>query len=282
MGDSYSVYRSVVQKVMLDPEQLPSLPAVTLKLRSALTDESVSSEQIAAICNEDPSFTALLMATAASPLYAQASPPKTLAAVISLLGMPRVSSLAMAHSVKSLFILRSAAIKNIYQQIWRRLMLKSAISSFLALKIQKTVPEEVMLAALLSEVGTLAILVALKDLPEFPANKTFYQLCRDYSKAFGALLLNKWKIDPNFIEVLKYCGRWSHAPGGELSLLDLVNLGLYSTVKIVSPRNTLPALQGIPSYRKLAPPFNGLTESGELVIVAEHKGEIDGIQNLLA
>ena len=282
MHESYSVYKSLVQKVMLDPEQLPSLPAVTLNIRTALNDERVTSERLAVICSKDPAFSALLMATVSSPLYAQPSPPTTLAAVISLLGLPRVSSLAMAHSVKSLFILRSANVTKMYQQIWQRLMIKSGVSSFLSLKIKKGVPEQVMLAALLSEVGTLGILSALKEGREFPDNKTFYQLCREYSKGFGAILLSKWEIEREFIDVLKFCGRWKNTSAGELNTLDLVNLGLYATVKLINPRNNLPPITEIPSYKKLTPPFNALNEQGSLCIVSDHLDEIESIKKVLA
>ncbi|WP_185233330.1 HDOD domain-containing protein [Teredinibacter franksiae] len=282
MHESYSVYKSLVQKVMLDPEQLPSLPAVTLNIRTALNDERVTSERLAVICSKDPAFSALLMATVSSPLYAQSSPPTTLAAVISLLGLPRVSSLAMAHSVKSLFILRSANVTKMYQQIWQRLMIKSGVSSFLSLKIKKGVPEQVMLAALLSEVGTLGILSALKEGREFPDSKTFYQLCREYSKGFGAILLSKWEIEREFIDVLKFCGRWKNTSAGELNTLDLVNLGLYATVKLINPRNNLPPITEIPSYKKLTPPFNALNEQGSLCIVSDHLDEIESIKKVLA
>ncbi|SMF54957.1 HD-like signal output (HDOD) domain, no enzymatic activity [Alteromonadaceae bacterium Bs31] len=282
-AESYSVYKSIVQKVMLDPEQLPALPAVTLNIRSALNDDKTDAQLLGKICAQDPSFSALLMATAASPIYLQAARPTTLSGVIALLGLPKVSTLAMAHSVKSLFILRSAQITKIYQQIWQRLMIKSGVSSFLALRTRCGVPEEVMLASLLSEVGTLAILSALKDQKSFPNNKTFYLLCREYSKAFGAILLNKWKIESKFIAVLKYCGKWNHQQGGDaINILDLVNLGLYSTVKIISPKNSLPLIENIPSYQKLSPPFNSLDESGALSIVCDNMHEIEGIKKILA
>jgi len=282
MTETYGVYKSIVCQVMLDPEQLPALPAVTLKLRAALNDERSTSQQIAQVCAQDPSFSALLMATASSPIYRQATPPTTLSAVISLLGLPKVSTLAMAHSVKSLFILRSPAIKKIYEQIWQRLMIKSGVSSYLAMRVRVGEPETVMLAALLSEVGTLAILSALKEQARFPENKTFYQLCREYSKAFGAILLNKWEVESKFIEVLKYCGRWSHPGQPALSTLDLVNLGLYATVKLINPTNSLPKLQDVPSYKKLKPPFNELDSQGSLAIVSENLDQVEAIKQLLA
>ncbi len=281
-AESYRVYKTIVQKVMLDPEQLPALPAVTLSIRSALNDANTDAEVLAKICAQDPSFSALLMATAASPIYVQANRPTTLTAVISLLGMPKVATLAMAHSVKSLFILRSARVTKIYQQIWQRLMIKSGVSSFLALRTQSCIPEEVMLSALLSEVGTLAILSALKDQKYFPDNKTFYMLCREYSKAFGAILLSKWKIESRFIDVLKFCGRWRHNEMGGLTMLDMVNLGLYSTVKIISPNNTLPVIDSIPSFQKLTPPFNALDDNGGLRMVSDNMGEIESIKKILA
>ena len=278
----YQVYKSLVQKVMLDPEQLPSLPAVTIKIRSAVQDDDNSNEDLAQICAQDPAFTTLLMVTVSSPIYAQISAPKTLSEAVGLLGRPKLSALSMSYSVKSLFTLKQPAVKKIYSLVWERLQLKTSISMYLSQRLKKRLPEEVMLASLLSEVGTLSILSALKEEKTFPNNSIFYQLCREYSKAFGAVLLTKWQVGQEFIDVLKFCGRWNKINEGQADLLDIINLGLFSTVKILSPNNPLPEISGIPSFKKLLSPFNEVDNDGNLAIVSQNIDEIRSLTPMLS
>ncbi len=279
--EPYVVYKKIIQKVMLDPEQLPALPAVTLKIRSSVANPDSSSQDIAQICSQDPAFSTLVMANVSSATYVQANPPKSLDAAISVLGREKIQSLAMAYSVKSLFVIRSAHLKQLYQKIWQRMMLKAGTSAYLATRTQKFQAEEILLTSLLTEVGTLATLSAFAEFESKPDQKVFFRLCREYAKAFGAILLKKWEVGDHFIESLKLCGRWRHTVSEQLSATDVVNMGLYCTVKKLSPNNSLPPIANIPSFRKLPPQMKDVDDQGILKIVSDNMDAIDTIQRVL-
>lgn len=277
----YTVYKKIIQKVMSDPECLPALPSVTIKVRSVIADNDSSTQDIANVCLLDPSFSALLMATVSSPIYARQNSAKSAVDAISILGRDKVQALAMAYSVKSLFVISQPRLKELYKIIWQRMMLKAATSAFIALKAKRFTPEGVMLSALLSEVGTLATLSAFAEFEDQPERQVFFRLCREYAKVFGAVLLKKWQVNDQFIDSLKYCGVWNKDFGTEISHTDLINLGLFCTVKKLSPKNKLPEIESLPSYKKLPERLKRISDDGSLMIVLDNSEAISSIQAAL-
>ena len=130
------------------------------------------------------------------------------------------------------------------------------------------------MVSLLSEVGTLALLSAFSDHEETPDKQSYLRLCRDYGKSLGIILLTKWGVDENLIDSVRYCGIWDRMSEGPLSLLDIINLGLYHTAKITTPHASLPELNDLVAYNKLTPPHNLISQNGQLKLITENHEEI--------
>lgn len=272
-GD-YEVYRAVIQRVLNNDEHLPSLPATTLKIRQALSNENTTIDDLAQLISKDPALSALLMKTAASPLYRTVQQPKSIRDVIALLGMPAIDNLAMVHSVKSVFMLRSPTLKKFFKHTWRRLAIKASFASLLAQKIGFRPADQPMIAALLTEVGSLAVLSALQEQDHNPNAQTYFALCASYSKSLGSILLTKWNIDPLYIDVIKRAGQWDATTGTELHLIDIVNLSLYNTILHTPNAKPLPPINQLAAYQKLKAPYNILKKPGLLNLVADNKEEL--------
>ena len=201
MGDTqsdYSVYRQVVSQLMSDQEQLPSLPMLTLDIRRALAMPEVSMARLSSLISRDPALSALLMKYASSALLRTRVPPKTLHDVLRVLGIQQVDRVVMVHSIKSLFTLHSAAHKQ-----------------FLARAVGHIPSDHAVLASLLSEVGSLAVLSAFKDASLIPTPARYYSLCRAYSKSLGVILLKKWAVDDEYVHIIREVGNWTL--GGQLA-----------------------------------------------------------------
>ena len=280
-NEPYVVYKKIIEKVMLDPESLPSLPAMTLELRSACSNQNSTSKDISSICAADPAFSALLMASASSAHYVQAAPPKTLESAVTLLGRGKVDSLVMAYSVKSLFVFRSPDLKQLYQVLWQRMILKAGISAYIASRTSTLEAEEALLSALLTEVGTLATLSAFADIENKPKKADFFKLCREYAKIFGAVLLKKWQVSESFVECLKACGRWNYNAQTQLELIDVVNLGLYCAIKQLNPGNVLPPIEELPSFQKLPIEIKQIDHLGSLQLVSANPDAVSEFIGIL-
>lgn len=53
---NYNIYSIVISQVMRDQEQLPSLPSLTLKIRTAIADPNASGDSLAELISIDPSL----------------------------------------------------------------------------------------------------------------------------------------------------------------------------------------------------------------------------------
>ncbi|BFM18540.1 hypothetical protein R50073_47230 [Maricurvus nonylphenolicus] len=278
---SYSVYRATIDQIMLGQEKLPSLPDITLKIRQEAANPNTTIDRLAEMIAADPSLTVMLMRYACSPLYRTQQTPKSLDTAIGLLGIPSVDRLIMLHSVKSLFIMQSPKLKKLFNIAWQRQTLKAATSRFLAQKLGFNPPDEALIACLLSEIGTLAILSALTDAKEVPSQQVYFRLCREYSKSLGVIILKKWSLDNRYAEIVRHCGDWTQATGQQLSVTDIINLALYHTIALLKKDHNLPDIESLPAYQKLPPPFNQVGKNGLLHLVNANLKDIVGVARSL-
>lgn len=277
----YSIYRRVVSQLMQGQEQLPSLPTLTLDIRRALSDGQVNMGVLARLVSRDPALAALLMKHASCALYRHPVAPHTLQDVITLLGVGEVDRITMVHSIKSLFTLHSPGHKQLFMEVWARLTLKASICAVLSRLLGRVASEHALLACLLGEVGTLAVLSAFKDEEQIPSSELYYKLCREYSKSLGVIVLKKWAVDDEYIRVIRCAGNWQYSEGSALDLIDLVNLALYHAVRASNADAELPMLVTLAAYQKLVPPLNFVNDHGELELVCKHWADINALANTL-
>jgi HD-like signal output (HDOD) protein len=260
----YSVYRSVISDLLNGKEQLPSLPMITFEIRKAIDQQNLSMVELSRLLAKDPALSAILIKYASSPLIGSPSPPQNLLDVVRLLGMNQVERITMVHSVKSLFSVHSVKHKRLFMEAWRRLALKASLSTYIAkqLHFKNVQPDNVLMAALLSEVGTLAVLSAFKNSEQTPDTPTYVALCREYARSLGSITLKQWQVDAQYLKVIQEIGNWTSDNSGPPNLLDVINLGLYHSLKLSYTKNDLPPLTELTAYKKLEEPHNKMIAGG--------------------
>ncbi|QEI12105.1 HDOD domain-containing protein [Cellvibrio japonicus] len=263
----YSVYRRVIGDLLSGNEQLPSLPIITFEIRKAMEQSNLSMVELSKLLTRDPALSAVLLKYASSPLIGSQNPPQTLLDVIRLLGMNQVERITMVHSIKSLFSMHSAKHKRLFLEAWRRLALKASLSTYIAKHLKQVVPDHVLMAALMSEVGTLAVLSAFKKSDETPDIPTYIALCREYAKSLGVITLKKWQVDEQYLKVVQEVGKWQGESPGPINLSDIINLGLYHALKLTHTKTDLPPLKDITAYQKLDEPHNKIIAGGLDVVM---------------
>lgn len=133
------------------------------------------------------------------------------------------------------------------------------------------------LAALLSEAGALAVLSALSETDQTPDAETYFLLCRNYGKALGNVLLQKWSVNSEIISVFKQSGCWQHTTGDKIGMIDITNLAVYYTALFAKEGLVLPALESLAAYGKLPEQHRRCVRTNWLALVVENKAEIPGI-----
>lgn len=207
-----------VQYVLDSCTNLPSLPAVALKIIGASKDPDISIDQILAIITKDAVISAKMLKFANSPLYSQNRPINSLHDALMLLGCNAALTVALCFSLPT-----SLAKNVLFANYWKRSILSASISRVLAKRLAVPNIEDLFLTSLLQDIGILVI--QSMDKPPYPLDENkalshadFIQSEKDVlgieHSFVGALLLQSWGL-PDFIV---YSVTYSHSLNLEKSL----------------------------------------------------------------
>ncbi|MFO1389768.1 HDOD domain-containing protein [Cellvibrio sp.] len=278
----YVDYKSAVSALLSHPENFPRLPAITQNIREALVRSDSCASSLSKLIERDTELSQLLLRYASSVMMHNHMPPQTVFDVVRILGMAQVERITMLHAVKDLFRGNTQAYTRIFAASWDRLINKASMSALIAKKVGRVAPDYALLGSLLSEIGTLAVLSVFKssDLP-VPNSETYVNLCREFAKNLGIALLQDWKMDDEYLRLVKQVGNWQAGENEPFGLIDVVNLGLYHSLKARMTANRLPAITHLAAYQKLSAKHNAITDTNELELVVTNRDEIRAIADSL-
>jgi diguanylate cyclase (GGDEF)-like protein len=135
---------------------LPSPPRVASEILELANDPELSLVQVAGVLSKDPALAAKILRIANSPIYARRRKSDSLRQALLVLGLNATLTLALGFSlVMSLRRDRPHALD--YKGFWRRALLAATASSALAEVLGRRDGEELSLAALLQDIGMLAL-----------------------------------------------------------------------------------------------------------------------------
>lgn len=281
-SSDYVAYKSAVSRLLNDQEHLPLLPGITQDIRHALVRSDSCAHSLSKVIERDPDLSHLLLRYASSVMMHSHMPPQSVFDVVRILGMAQVERITMLHAIKSLFSGNTQAYTRIFAASWDRLITKASMSALIAKKVGRVAPDYALLGSLLSEVGTLAVLSVFKsgDLP-VPDRETYVALCREFAKSLGIALLQKWEMDEEYIQLVRQVGNWQAAEHDPFGLIDVINLGLYHSLKARMTANRLPPISHLAAYQKLSEKHNAITDTNELELVVMHRDDIRAIADSL-
>ena len=137
---------------------LPTLPGVALRIVELCSNDDVRVGDIAKAIQNDPALAARMLRFANSSRVGVRNPVTTLTMAVTLLGLLRVRTIALSFSLVSDIQRRGVDLRQGY---WRRTLYSTAASRSLAAATRWEPMEEVVLGALLQDVGMLVLQQAL-------------------------------------------------------------------------------------------------------------------------
>lgn len=192
---------------------LPTPPAVALRIIDLAQDPFADLARTADEIARDPALAARILRIANSPLYANVCrrPVTTLSQAVTLLGLNAALSLALGFSLAN--TLRNPdGIAEERQRIWRRSVLAALASRVLGEEAGIRELEELMLGALLQDIGALALVQVFPDAyagmlasPPEPARRLEREreiFGADHGEV-GAWLASHWKLPESVCAMIR-------------------------------------------------------------------------------
>ena len=279
MDDHNEAYDKILFDILslLHTEKLilPSLPDIALKIRHAVENEDSDAEEIAKIINMDQSIVAKILKTANSAMYNSSGKKiESLKSAYLRIGSKKLVNLVLSYAMKELFNSDSALIKSKMKEVWQHSVKVAAISSILARLTPGFDPEKALLAGLLHNIGSVAVLNNLGDNqsmienPELIAN-VLYGL----QSEVGETLLGKWEFPDDLINVVKYSTDWYRDESENADYSDIINIAQLHAYIGTPLQEKLPNIDETPAFKKLA--LGQLTPELSLQVLEKSQEDIN-------
>ncbi len=151
----------LLQKIC-DAENLPSLPAVALRVLQMTQTDDVSVSDLAEVVGQDPVLTAKMLKMVNSPLFGVARKIVSLPQAMVVLGLRTVKVLTLSFT-----LVESYGRKRVewfdYKTYWRRSLTQAVAARLLAEATSPGIRDEAFVGGLLSNLGILAMAQVARD-----------------------------------------------------------------------------------------------------------------------
>ena len=153
---------SSIDRLLKSP-QLPSVPAVAIKLLDLAQDLDSSTRDIVETVKSDPALAAKILRSANSSYFSFQSDIRTLEQAVPLIGRTVITTLALSFSLSS-EAMADGPLSEHYKQYWLRSVVQASAAEALAGFInRKSMSSELFMTGLLIDIGQLAMLRVLRE-----------------------------------------------------------------------------------------------------------------------
>jgi HD-like signal output (HDOD) protein len=252
--------------------ELPSLPEVVLKIRRALSDDSVSIAEIARLLGSDPALAARVLKIANSALFYRGTKPITsLSEAVTRLGQRMVRNVALSYAAQQVFIgYGSQQLRGYLTAVWQHSVHVAALAHMLARIKTATNPDEAFLAGLLHEIGKLYILMRAKDHPDLlAAEAAFQSVLAAWHPRMGRAVIEAWELPSELAAAVGDHQTCALAAGHPPTLTDVLAVANYLAEHSAAATADESFFDGAPAFGSLAldkPTFDWLIRAGDVDI----------------
>jgi diguanylate cyclase (GGDEF)-like protein len=197
---------------------LPSPVGIVMRILELGQDPNASIADVAKVITLDPALSARLLRMANSPLYARQRKTENLRQAIKLFGLEGTLTLALSFSVVTKLREQDADGFD-YALYWRRSVAAATCAQVIGDRLSLKNREDLFLAALLQDIGMLALARARPGIYQVLAEGQSRQerVCEHEQEQIGMdhAILGSWLLKQwNFPADLQSAVRYSHDPAG--------------------------------------------------------------------
>ncbi|MBI2567413.1 MAG: HDOD domain-containing protein [Candidatus Schekmanbacteria bacterium] len=203
-----AVIEKVVGEIEAGAIELPSLPSLLRKLRTAVEEEQKSFDGIAKIVMVDQVLTSKILKIVNSAYYRTGSPVTSVQHAIFVLGVKSLTNIATAH------VLADMSPKNAKRVL--PLVRHSLLVAFLARKLARHThvdPEDAFVCGLLHDIGKTVLVDYLAETRLDAGAQD--KLMSDHHVSIGALVAVQWNLSDAVSRCISYHHRPLEAPDSQ-------------------------------------------------------------------
>lgn len=188
--------------------ELPSLPAVVLRLNELLTGRLPSMGEVAELVSEDPALAAGVLKLVNSPIYPFRGKIDSLPRAVTLVGVRELRNLALSASVAKLFEGYDNALLTL-ERFWRHSLCVALLARGLAEAAQQREPDRFFAMGLLHDIGALILYrelpdqasaaIALAASARLPLIEAERQVIGFSHAELGAELMRHWSLPESIV-----------------------------------------------------------------------------------
>lgn len=187
---------------------LPTLPTVAAQIIELSSQEDYGLSDIIDIVRNDITISTKLIASANTPQYYRGEPAVEISQAVSRLGFKSTMMIALSFSL-SVKVNSEEQSEIDLLSLWRRSVASGAIARLLARELGLKDPEVCFLAALVQDIGVLALSQAAPQTYSTLFETSHEALCAAENAAFecdhsvvGAWILEQWKLPSEIAELV--------------------------------------------------------------------------------
>jgi putative nucleotidyltransferase with HDIG domain len=200
----------ILEKIILETVDIPSLPFVAMKVLQLMSDNFSSINELETIIDKDQAFSSRLLRIANSPYYGRGRSIDTVSTAIILIGFNTMKSLVVAASLKDLH--RKFGLFE--QKLWEHSLGVSVAASLIAMETKMLKAEEALVAGLIHDVGKTVLNNSMTERYSMVIERAYeggmsfidienemlgFNHCN-----VGGLIARKWKLPKNLEAIIEY------------------------------------------------------------------------------
>jgi len=231
---------------------LPSLPDIAIRVGEAVNQDYGDAQKVARLIENDPAIAAKILKVANSARFAGSRQVATLSEAVVRIGLQDVHQLVITFALRELFRSSSSVLNRQMQKLWEHSRQVAAIAHVLASHCAHLNRETGLLAGLLHDIGSIAVLGYARDFPEVAENQPALEASMQHLKAqLGSMILGKWQLPEQLADVAANAEHWQRCHDGRCDYADLVIIANLHALDGTLRGSSLPSIEQIPAYAKL-------------------------------
>ena len=203
---THDLLAELKEKLKNEELELPSQPKLLFSLINLLNDDNSTIQQISDLVEKEPAVCAKIIKAANSIHFAAAKPVISASDAVMRIGLKRTLNYVLVIEQGQMFETELEPFKKIRADIWHHSITTAITARYIGQCVHYDNVDSLFAFGLLHDLGKLALLRALHELPKAAAMEedVIMPILSKMHTRLGGSLLSDWQFPQEFVDVAKY------------------------------------------------------------------------------